>query len=93
MRGQLSGNMLGMFIPPPVIHTPGNFVRWKGTDVCIDLRCMCGAMPHFDGLFLYAWRCTACGAVWVMATEVPMTLDDGTFEESGGVIVDITDEH
>ena len=58
--------------------TAGNFIQWKGTDVCIDLRCDCGHTPHFDGYFLYYWKCANCGQVWEMASEVPMKkVDEG----------------
>ena len=50
-----------------------NFIQWKGTDVCIDLYCDCGAHQHFDGDYLYSWECGNCGAVWEMGTEVSMT--------------------
>lgn len=36
---------------------PANFLQWKGTDVCIDLHCVCGRSPHYDGEFLNSWRC------------------------------------
>ncbi len=34
-------------------------VQWKGTDVCIDIWCKCGAHLHFDGYFMY-WLCPHC---------------------------------
>ena len=52
--------------------TPGCFIQWKGTDVCIDLYCPCGAMGHYNGGFLYAWKCPECQAVWEMGCEVRM---------------------
>jgi hypothetical protein len=61
-----------------------NFIQWKGTDVCVDLECECGAYIHFDGLFLYAWRCPRCGAVWVMESTVQMQKDN----DFDGVIID-----
>lgn len=50
---------------------PNNFIQWKGTDVCIDLTCSCGRSTHYDGDFLYAWKCP-CGKIWEMGDEVPM---------------------
>ena len=42
------------------------FIQWKGTNVCIDFRCDCGASGHFDGYFAYQLRCGACKKVWDM---------------------------
>ena len=51
---------------------PHSFIQWKGTDVCVDLYCKCGAHSHFDGLFLYHWQCPHCKAVWQMGTNIAM---------------------
>ena len=29
------------------------WIQWKGTDVCMDIRCECGELHHFDGDFGY----------------------------------------
>lgn len=47
-------------------------IQWKGTDVCIDLYCDCGQHHHYDGCFLNAWKCGACGQIWEMGWEVKM---------------------
>jgi hypothetical protein len=36
------------------------WIQWKGTNVCIDLRCACGHHGHFDGEFFYSYECPAC---------------------------------
>lgn len=46
------------------------FIQWKGTDVCLDFRCECGAIGHFDGFFAYQLRCGACSRVWDMPHTV-----------------------
>lgn len=46
------------------------FIQWKGTDVCLDFTCECGAVGHFDGLFAYALRCPGCGKAWDMPHTV-----------------------
>ena len=51
----------------------GNFIQWKGTDVCIDLQCKCGESHHFDGFFLYHWKCGKCGTIYKMADKIEMT--------------------
>lgn len=46
------------------------FIQWKGTDVCFDFRCDCGAEGHFDGYFAYSIQCPSCGAVYEMPARV-----------------------
>ena len=53
------------------------FIQWKGTDVCLDFSCVCGAQGHFDGDFAYGLRCFACGAVYEMGTQVIAKRVDG----------------
>ena len=48
------------------------FIQWKGTEVCIDIRCPCGETSHFDGGFAYYLRCPSCGAIYEMGTQVKM---------------------
>jgi hypothetical protein len=48
------------------VSLPHAFVQWKGTDVCMDFRCDCGADCHFDGDFAYFVRCPKCLTVWQM---------------------------
>ena len=45
---------------------PQAFIQWKGTDVCLDFTCTCGANRHFDGDFAYVLKCPDCGARWEM---------------------------
>lgn len=47
---------------------PHAFIQWKGTDLCMDFSCECGAMCHFDGMFAYTVKCPHCGTVWEMPT-------------------------
>jgi hypothetical protein len=44
------------------------FVQWKGTNVCLDLHCVCGYHGHLDGDFAYYLRCGECGRVYRMPT-------------------------
>lgn len=46
------------------------FIQWKGTDICLDFYCKCGANCHFDGEFAYFLQCPHCGAVYEMGTQV-----------------------
>lgn len=47
-------------------ENPHAFIQWKGTDVCMDFYCDCGAHCHFDGYFAYAVKCPHCKSVWEM---------------------------
>ena len=67
-----------MFDIPAEPQTPFALIQWKGTDVCLDLPCECGAQLHFDGYFAYHIRCAHCGAVWKLPTRVPLQrMEDG----------------
>jgi len=59
---------------------PHAFIQWKGTNVCMDVHCSCGAHCHFDGDFAYAVQCPHCETVWEMPQDVPMRrADDRTY--------------
>jgi hypothetical protein len=48
------------------------WMQWKGTDVCVDLHCeLCGAHGHFDGYFLYFYRCK-CGQLYALGQNVKL---------------------
>jgi hypothetical protein len=49
---------------------PSAFIQWKGTDVCMDFHCECGADCHFDGDFAYTVKCPHCSTVWEMPHHV-----------------------
>lgn len=46
------------------------FLQYKGTDICMDFRCECGADCHFDGYFAHVVQCPHCQTKW----EMPMIL-------------------
>lgn len=46
------------------------FIQWKGTEVCMDFRCPCGADGHLDTSFAYFVHCPSCGSVFEMGTAV-----------------------
>ena len=48
---------------------PHAWIQWKGTDVCMDVRCPCGRMSHVDGQFAYYFECR-CGLVWAVGQNV-----------------------
>ena len=49
------------------------FIQWKGTDVCIDIYCPCGKHLHFDGDFLYSYKCGHCKKSYELGTNVSLT--------------------
>lgn len=55
---------------------PYGWIQWKGTNVCMDVHCTCGAHGHIDDEFTYHYKCLACGrffdiAGYVRLIEVP----------------------
>ena len=46
-------------------HTaPCGWIQWKGTNVCVDIECVCGGSFHFDGDFMYHVLCPKCERVY-----------------------------
>lgn len=43
---------------------PSAWIQWKGTEVCMDIHCICGHLGHVDGEFAYHVQCTECGRVY-----------------------------
>lgn len=68
------------FIHDKETADPHAFVQWKGTNVCMDFHCNCGAFCHFDGYFAYAVRCPHCKTIWEMPSNLfPRKADDKTY--------------
>lgn len=44
---------------------PHGWVQWKGTDVCMDVHCKCGALLHIDSDFVYNVKCIHCNTVYM----------------------------
>lgn len=56
-------------------NLPGDahgWIQWKGTDVCIDLHCVCGSHGHFDGDFMYSVQCMDCGRKYRVGQNVAL---------------------
>ena len=51
---------------------PAGWIQWKGTDVCIDIHCKCGAHLHFDGEFMYYIECSECGTLYAAGQWIPL---------------------
>lgn len=74
---------------------PSAFIQWKGTDVCMDFHCQCGAFCHFDGDFAYLVRCQHCGVVWQMPSTVyPRVASADALKDNPNVRdLDVDEEH
>jgi hypothetical protein len=62
----------------PVESEVEMFIQWKGTDLCMDFWCQCGASCHFDGDFAYAVQCPHCRAIYELGTQVVAKRADAT---------------
>jgi len=43
---------------------PHGWIQWKGTDVCMDVYCICGEHSHVDGDFYYDLQCPSCKRIY-----------------------------
>ena len=57
---------------------PHIWIQWKGTDVCCDIHCSCGAHCHFDGDFFYDFQCPHCLQHWEVGTHVTLHPIEGS---------------
>lgn len=48
------------------------WIQWKGTDVCMDLYCLCGVQEHFDGDFFYSYQCSECGQRYAVGQNIKL---------------------
>ena len=53
-------------------NVPHVWIQWKGTDVCADIHCECGAHLHHDGDFMYFVQCPYCEQIWEVGTHVKL---------------------
>jgi hypothetical protein len=55
------------------VAAPGQghgWIQWKGTSVCMDVHCACGAHGHVDAEFAYFYRCLACDRTFAVGATV-----------------------
>ena len=67
------------------VPRPTVFIRWKGTDACLDLYCVCGAQWHLDADFTYYSRCPACRQIYRLGCHVRMY---PVADSSGALVVE-----
>jgi hypothetical protein len=71
---------------------PKAFIQWKGTDVCMDVACLCGETAHVCQDFVYALHCTACGRKYAMPSHIALhPITDEEAKEYGGTLVQFPD--
>ena len=58
------------------MEDPRGWIQWKGTDVCMDVHCICGNLGHIDGDFAYRIRCKACGQTYCVTGDVELIAID-----------------
>ena len=52
------------------IDAPRAWIQWKGTEVCMDVRCACGHHGHVDESFAYFYACPKCGVRYAVGQNV-----------------------
>lgn len=51
---------------------PYGWIQHKGTDICIDLHCVCGYHGHYDGDFFYFYECPECHRKYAVGQNVKL---------------------
>jgi len=63
---------------------PYAFIQWKGTDVCMDVHCICGFTGHIDGDFVYNVKCPKCNRVYACNPYIELVeLTDDEIKDAG----------
>ncbi len=55
------------------MENPQAFIQWKGTEVCMDVYCVCGGSYHIDADFAYFVQCPSCEQILEMAHMIAAT--------------------
>ncbi len=52
---------------------PSGHIQWKGTDVMMDVHCLCGAVGGYvNGMFNYYIKCPECNRVYRVSPYVEL---------------------
>src|SRR4051812_34970606 len=54
------------------VGKPHGWIQWKGTQVCMDLRCKCGYHGHVDTDFFYFYQCPNCLTKYAVGAHVKL---------------------
>lgn len=79
MSGKTEWEYLEEQAPAP--EDPFGSIQWKGTTVCMDVVCLCGAHLHVDAEFLYYLQCGGCKAVMAVSPYVKLVPLPGELSE------------
>lgn len=74
---------------------PHAWIQWKGTEVCMDVHCACGAHGHVDADFAYHLKCPHCGRVYTTGQNIKLielTPEEKAYIDGGGHIAPIVME-
>lgn len=72
---------------------PHGWIQWKGTDVCLDVHCSCGAHTHVDASFAYTVKCGACGKLWAVCANVRLIeITEADMQGRCTAVVSVVDE-
>ena len=52
------------------------WIQHKGTDLCMDIHCICGVLGHVDTMFTYVVYCAECGREYAVGANVRLILLD-----------------
>ncbi|WP_220456006.1 hypothetical protein [Vibrio rotiferianus] len=72
------------------IGKPHAWIQWKGTDVCMDVHCKCGAHCHVDAIAAYQVKCPECGTIYACASHIELIEVES---DSGSIVVDALSSH
>ena len=79
-------------------ETPAHgWIQWKGTQVCMDVHCVCGAHTHADAEFAYYIECPVCHLVYATGQNIKLIPlnDEQTLyarKERDGLIVEASND-
>lgn len=51
---------------------PHGWIQFKGTSICMDVHCKCGALGHIDGKFIYYLKCSSCGTIYELNGHIEL---------------------
>lgn len=56
------------------LKPPYGWLQWKNMEICMDVRCTCGHLSHFDDWHCYYLQCPACKRIYMVNGHVELVL-------------------
>jgi len=53
-------------------NDPYGWIQWKGTNVCMDIHCLCGYFGHVDQEFFYFYECPECHRKFAVGQNIKL---------------------